>query len=149
MNITILAVNRLRAGPELELTEHYLNRYGKLSRNQGLGSLKVLEIEPEKPGGKKRSLKCLQDPVCLLDEKGKTLTSREFALKIASWRDKRFGNLTFAIGGDQGRIQLPEFDPFYTLSFGPMVFPHKLMRVMLAEQLYRAVSILSGLPYHK
>ena len=149
MNITILAVNKLRSSPELELTEHYLNRYRKLSRNQGLGSIKVLEIEPESSGSKKRSPKCLQNPVCLLDERGNRLTSGEFALKIASWRDEGFGNLTFAIGGEQGKKQLPDFDPFYTLSFGPMVFPHRLMRVLLTEQLYRAVSILAGLPYHK
>ena len=149
MNITILAVNRLRSGPELELTEHYLDRYSKLSRNQGLGSVQVLEVESEKSGGKKRFLKCLNDPVCLLDERGKQLSSMDFAQKIASWRDNNFANLTFAIGGAQGRIELPDFDPFYTLSFGPMVFPHRLMRVMLTEQLYRAVAILSGLPYHK
>ncbi len=149
MNITILAVNKLRSGPELELTEHYLNRYGKLSQALGLGNLEVLEIDPEKAGGKKRTLKCLHDRVCLLDERGKQLTSREFALRIAYWRDENVGNLTFAIGGDQGKTQLPEFDPYFTLSLGPMVFPHRLVRVMLAEQLYRAASILSGLPYHK
>ncbi len=149
MNITILAVNRIRPGPELELTENYLDRFAKLGRNQGFGNIEVVEIEPEKTGGRKRSPKCLQNPVCLLDERGQQLSSREFAIKIASWRDEQIGDLTFAIGGDQGKNQLPEFTPFFTLSFGPMVFPHRLARVMLAEQLYRAVSILSGLPYHK
>lgn len=149
MNITILAVNRLRSGPEKDLTDHYLDRCTKLSRNLGFGSINLLEIEPVKGSDRKRSLKCLQARVCLLDEQGKSLSSREFAHKLATWRDDGTDNLTFAIGGDKGRKQLPEFEPFFTLSFGPMVYPHRLVRVMLAEQLYRATAILSGLPYHK
>jgi len=107
MNITILAVNRIRSGPELELTENYLDRFTRLGRNQGFGRIEVVEIEPEKTGGRKRSHKCLQNPVCLLDERGKQLSSRELAIKIASWRDEQIGDLTFAIGGDQGLSLIP------------------------------------------
>ena len=84
-----------------------------------------------------------------LDERGKQFTSPEFARTLQTWRDDGTGHLVFLIGGANG------YDPsrlpsgIQTLSLGDMVWPHKLVRVMLAEQLYRAVSLLAGTPYHR
>jgi len=85
----------------------------------------------------------------LLDERRKALSSRQLARQIGQWRDEGCREAVFCIGGADGhdRSQLPH--PDLTLAFGPAVFPHKLVRVMLAEQLYRAVSILAGTPYHR
>ncbi|MCY4447140.1 MAG: 23S rRNA (pseudouridine(1915)-N(3))-methyltransferase RlmH [Rhodobacteraceae bacterium] len=147
MKITILAVNKMRSGPELEITNRYIERFNGLGNNLNLGPVNIVEIEPNDK--KPKHLNCLNDKVCLLDERGVTLSSCTFANKLASWRDSGFQKMTFAIGGALGKTQLPQFDPYFTLGFGPMVFPHFLARVMLVEQLYRAASILNGMPYHK
>ena len=87
--------------------------------------------------------------VCILDERGKVMTSPDFATQLGDWRDKGRQDLAFVIGGADG------IDPSFraradaALSFGKMVWPHMLVRVMLSEQLYRAANILSGGPYHR
>ena len=149
MKITILAVGRMRPGPELELVRRYLDRFDRLGCSLGLGPLNIVEILPNGRQRPSNSLKLLSNTVCLLDEGGQKLSSEEFAQELAKWRDSGLSSVTFAIGGAEGKSQLPAFEPFYTLSFGAMVFPHLLIRAMLVEQLYRATSILSGSPYHK
>ncbi len=84
-----------------------------------------------------------------LDEKGKALSSREFALKLGGWRDDGVGDIAFLIGGADGLDQSIREKAALVLSFGPMTWPHLLVRGMLAEQLYRAQSILTGHPYHR
>lgn len=86
--------------------------------------------------------------VCL-DERGKLLSSPEFARQIATWRDTGQQDIAFIIGGADGIAPSLRDRADMALSFGPMVWPHMLVRVMLAEQLYRAASILAGSPYHR
>jgi 23S rRNA (pseudouridine1915-N3)-methyltransferase len=87
--------------------------------------------------------------VVALDERGKTLGSEDFAQRLLRWRDDGKPALSFVIGGADG------LDPAFvkaadlTLSFSPLTWPHQLVRIMLAEQLYRATTILSGHPYHR
>ena len=85
----------------------------------------------------------------LLDERGRTLDSPEFAARLRRWADGGTRDLAFAIGGADGHAPALRDRADLLLSFGPMVWPHMLARVMLAEQLYRAASILSGGPYHR
>ena len=87
--------------------------------------------------------------VCALDERGKVVSSPDFAARLADWRDAGRADVQFVIGGADGldRSVLDRAD--FKLSLGAMVWPHLLVRVMLAEQLYRATSILAGLPYHR
>lgn len=87
--------------------------------------------------------------ICALDERGTVETSPKFAQRIASWRDAGRSDLAFVIGGADGIDPALRADADHLLSFGKMVWPHMLVRVMLAEQLYRAASILSGGPYHR
>ena len=148
MKIIILAVNKMRAGPELELINRYQKRFNQIGSHHNLGPLEIIEIEPDSKH-KKKSYQCLNDTVCLLDGRGKTLSSNGLANTLVEWRDFGLKSMTFAIGGSLGKKQLPEFNTHFTLSFGPMVFPHFLARVMLVEQLYRALSILHKSPYHK
>ena len=155
MKLHLCVVGRLRKGPELDLIEDYLSRFEKIGRNMGLGPVKIIEIEDKKGGGKDAEADLLRRAVpagsvlMVMDERGKTVTSPEFARKLAGWRDAGQGDLAILIGGADGLAKDLRNDADFALSFGAMVWPHMLARVMLSEQLYRAASILSGSPYHR
>ena len=87
--------------------------------------------------------------ICTLDERGKVMSSPDFAELIGNWRDQGRQDVAFVIGGADGIDPSLRAQADASLSFGKMVWPHMLVRVMLAEQLYRAASILSGGPYHR
>lgn len=155
MRIHICAVGRLRAGPELDLTLDYLKRFDRNGRAIGLGQALMAEVEDKKGGGIAAEAALLERAIpsgaliCCLDERGRQMSSPDFAGLIAGWRDAGRQDAAFVIGGADG------LDPAFrdradaALSFGAMVWPHLLVRVMLAEQLYRAASILAGSPYHR
>jgi 23S rRNA (pseudouridine1915-N3)-methyltransferase len=84
-----------------------------------------------------------------MDERGKLMTSPEFSERLATLRDTGTSDLTFIIGGADGIAKDLREDADFAVSFGKMVWPHMLARVMLCEQLYRAASILAGSPYHR
>lgn len=155
MKLTLITVGKLRKGPEAALIEDYLTRFNRIGRNMGLGPASVIEVEDKKHGGKPAEAallaKALPDNATLvvLDERGKLLTSPEFATKLSGWRDQGQANLAFMIGGADGLDASLLARADLKLSFGKMVWPHMLARVMLSEQLYRAASILSGAPYHR
>lgn len=154
MKLKIAAVGRLRGGPEAELVSDYLDRFDKTGRALGLGPVTVQEVEAKK-GGMGAEAALLEravegcTPVCILDERGKTLSSPAFADLLAKWRDEGRGETGFVIGGADGVDPSLRAKADFSLSFGQMVWPHMLVRVMLAEQLYRAASILAGVPYHR
>ena len=85
----------------------------------------------------------------VLDERGAAWSSREFADRLAAWRDRGIPDLAFAIGGAEGLGAAVLDRATATLSLGPMTWPHLLVRGMLLEQLYRAQQILAGHPYHR
>lgn len=87
--------------------------------------------------------------IIALDEKGKTPSSREFALILGKWIDEGVPSISFLIGGANGHADCLKERADYKLSFGRMTLPHMLARVVLAEQIYRAKTILDGHPYHK
>ncbi len=155
MKITLISVGKLRQGPESDLIEDYLTRFDRIGRNMGLGPASVIEVEDKKGGGKPAEAalltKALPEGAKLvaLDERGKLLTSPDFATKLAGWRDQGQPHLAFMIGGADGLDASLLARADLKLSFGKMVWPHMLARVMLTEQLYRAASILSGAPYHR
>ena len=155
MKLSLIVVGRLRKGPEAALIEDYLTRLNRIGRNMGLGPASVIEVEDKKGGGKPAEAallsKALPDNATLvvLDERGKLLTSPDFATKLSGWRDSGQRDLAFMIGGADGLDASLLARADLKLSFGKMVWPHMLARVMLAEQLYRAASILSGAPYHR
>lgn len=155
MRVHLCAVGRLRAGPERVLVDDYLARFDRTGRALGLGPAKETEVEDRRGGGMAAEAALLDRAVpqgaalCVLDERGRLLSSRDFAQVLASWRDAGRGDAAFVIGGADGTDAGLRGRADLLLSFGPMVWPHMLVRVMLAEQLYRAASILAGAPYHR
>jgi len=155
MRVHIAAVGRLRNGPERALLDDYLTRFDRTGRALGLGPAREMQVEDRKGGGMAAEAVLLDKAiptgalVCLLDERGRTMTSPDFAQQLARWRDAGRQDLAFAIGGADGLDPGFRERADFALSFGAMVWPHMLVRVMLAEQLYRAASILAGTPYHR
>jgi len=158
MRIAILAVGRMKAGPERELVARYLDRAQASGKPLALTGFDVTELSESRAGSaaarKTEEAKALRAAsadgiVVALDERGKSITSEAFASQLGRWRDDGRPAATFVIGGADG-IE-PEFarSADLLLSFSPMVWPHQLVRIMLAEQLYRATTILSGHPYHR
>ena len=155
MRVSLCVVGRLRGGPERDLIDDYLTRFDRTGRALGLGPASVIEVEDKKGGGSVAEAallrKAIPDRAVLvtLDERGKVMTSPEFANKLAGWRDNSQRDLAFVIGGADGIAPDLRAEADFSLSFGKMVWPHMLARVMLCEQLYRAANILSGGPYHR
>ncbi|MEO0356888.1 MAG: 23S rRNA (pseudouridine(1915)-N(3))-methyltransferase RlmH [Pseudomonadota bacterium] len=155
MRVSILAVGRLRPGPQKALIDEYLMRFDRTGRALGLGPSQVIEVEDKKGGGKTAEgvllLKSIphRSVVIALDERGTVMPSPKFADVIARHRDDGASDLVCVIGGADGLSADVLSRATMKLSFGQMVWPHMLARAMLSEQLYRAASILSGSPYHR
>ncbi len=158
MRIAIAAIGRMKNGPERELVARYLERANASGKPLALTGFEVSEINESRAGSsaarKAEEAKALRAALpegitVMLDERGKGLNSEGFANQLARWRDDGRPAVGFVIGGADG------IDPDFvrtadlTVSFSPMVWPHQLVRIMLAEQLYRATTILSGHPYHR
>ena len=153
MRIAIVAIGRMSRGPESDLVRLYAERATASGRALGLGPVEVIEVEARKPG-KAAEAEALRPHladahVIACDERGKTRTSRAFAEEIAGLRDQGARRLVFLIGGADGLDPTLVAEARSALAFGPQTWPHALARAMLAEQVYRAVSILAGSPYHR
>ncbi|SMX40747.1 23S rRNA (pseudouridine(1915)-N(3))-methyltransferase RlmH [Maliponia aquimaris] len=155
MRLHLCVVGRLRKGPEKALLDDYLTRFDRTGRAMGLGPAQVIEVEDRKGGGMAAEAALLRRAipqgarVCALDERGQLWSSPEFSEKLAGWRDGGAQDLALLIGGADGIDPGLSAEAQDLMSFGPMVWPHMLVRAMLAEQLYRAASILAGAPYHR
>lgn len=155
MKLSILAVGRLRGGPEKALTDDYLLRLDAAGRPMALGPSRVVEVEDKRRRGREAEAELLlahippAAAVIALDERGKTLSSPDFASLLARFRDEGRPETCLLIGGADGHGPAALERADVALSLGKMVWPHMLVRAMLAEQLYRAVSILAGAPYHR
>ena len=154
MRIAITAIGRLGRAPEAALAEDYARRATAAGRALGLGPVEILEIEARKSGKPAEAealLAALQpgDEVIACDEHGAVMASRTFAELIGRLRDGGSRRLVFLVGGADGLGEAALERAGRKLAFGPQTWPHALARAMLAEQVYRAVSILAGSPYHR
>lgn len=151
MRVTIAAVGRDRSGPTRDLFEEYCRRCP--------WPIRLREIPPRTTGAPERrraeeagrlSTAVPRDAALIaLDENGRALTSRAFATKLAAWQRQGRSELAFVIGGPDGLDSTLIERADLVLALGRMTWPHRLVRVLLAEQLYRAATILAGHPYHR
>jgi 23S rRNA (pseudouridine1915-N3)-methyltransferase len=155
VRVHLCAVGRLRGGPERELIADYVTRFDRTGRALSLGPFAEHEVEDRKNLGMAAEADLLARAVpagamiVTLDERGSVVGSPEFAAMLARWRDGGRQDVAFVIGGADGIDPALRARADASISFGKMVWPHMLVRVMLCEQLYRAASILAGLPYHR
>lgn len=159
MKVGICAVGRMKAGPEKELADRYFDRFAKAGPALGFEHSGLFEIPESSAAGveERRRDEALRlrsgfpsgSVLVVLDERGKSISSEVFASKLAAWRDSGNKHCALLIGGPDGHDPSMRDEASLLLSFGSMTWPHQLARIMLAEQLYRAVTILSGHPYHR
>jgi 23S rRNA (pseudouridine1915-N3)-methyltransferase len=159
MRVLIHAVGRMKAGPERELAQRYLDRFSKSAPSLGLeftGVTETIESRAKEAALRKHdeALKLHETlqpgtVLVLLDERGNAPSSAGFAAIISKHRDSGTRSMVFAIGGPDGHDPELRTKAQHVIAFGAMSFPHQIMRILLAEQLYRAVTILSGHPYHR
>ena len=150
MRLAVTAIGRLKAGPERALADDYRRRADAAGRPLGLGP--VAEREMATPDAETQALLAAVPDgarLAVLDERGQALASRAFADRLALWRDAGARDAVFLIGGADGMTQAARDRADLILAFGPATWPHRLARVMLYEQIYRAFTILSGSAYHK
>ena len=153
MRIAILAIGRLGRSPEADLVRLYAERATAAGRALGLGPVEVIEVEGRKPGkgseAEALSAHLADSRIIACDERGRARSSRDFAAEIGRLRDDGVRRLVFLIGGADGLDSDLRTRAQDTLAFGPQTWPHALARVMLAEQVYRSVTLLAGGPYHR
>lgn len=158
MRVSVHAVGRLKAGAERELAERFFGRFAKTAPAVGLefsGVAEIAESRARDMQARRREeaealqVHCRDAALFLLDERGDNLASEELSRRIATLRDNGRKRLVLAVGGPDGHDETMRALADAVLSFGAQTWPHQLVRVMLAEQLYRAATILSGHPYHR
>lgn len=158
MRLSLIAIGRLKDGPERELCERYRERAATLGRGLGLTGPEIVEL-PEsrgrRPNERKRdeaaAIAARLGPglVIALDERGRSQNSEALAQRIAGARDAGVASASFVIGGADGLADEIRDAAGLTLAFGALTIPHQLVRVLVLEQLYRTMTILAGHPYHR
>ncbi len=161
MKLTLCAVGKLGATPENTMVRDYIARAGQTGRSLGVGPADLVEVEAKKgksltsPQLKAAEAEAIraalghEGVVITCDERGELLSSREIAARLERFKDRGERRIAFVIGGADGLDPDLRKTAAFSLAFGPQTWPHALVRVMLAEQMYRAVTILAGLPYHR
>ena len=159
MRLIVAAIGRLKAGPERELADRFRDRVAKAGRAVGLRDIEIVEIRESR--AQETTKRVLEESIALanviperalvvaLDAKGENLDSGSLTVSLRGWRDASRPAAIFCIGGADGLGEEIKQRADLTLAFGTATWPHQLVRIMLLEQLYRAVTILAGHPYHR
>ena len=159
MRLTVAAIGRLRSGPELDLIDEYAGRIRAVGKPLGATPFEIREFEA--PKGLAGAMRQAREAELLsgaggagakrvaLDENGENMSSEAFARRIGRWRDDGAPEIAFLIGGADGLDRTLVAKADLVVAFGRATFPHMLVRAMLVEQIYRAMTILSGHPYHR
>ena len=157
MKISILAVGRLKSGAEQTQFNRYFDLFNAAARGVGMPPMAVVEIGESRIASpvERRDAEAQEllkrvgrSRLVILDEQGQSLTSYEFTAMISRIRDEAL-DVAFAIGGPDGHGEALKKAAHFQLSLGRMTLPHGLVRIVLAEQLYRAMTIMQGHPYHR
>jgi 23S rRNA (pseudouridine1915-N3)-methyltransferase len=159
MRIVIAAVGRLKQGPERELAERYRKRAADAGRSVGLNAFDIVEIKESRADDAARRM--LEESIAIanivpdgaatviLDGRGENLSSAHIAGRLQDWRLQDAPAVVFIIGAADGLAPSLREKASLAIAFGGATWPHQLIRIMLLEQLYRAVTILAGHPYHR
>ncbi|MFZ5731457.1 MAG: 23S rRNA (pseudouridine(1915)-N(3))-methyltransferase RlmH [Pseudomonadota bacterium] len=158
MRVLLIAVGKLKQGPERELAERYRERFDDTGRKIGFRGIGIHELPESRArdaatriaeeGAAIAALIPEKAVVVALDERGDNIDSAAFAAHLGRWRDDS-ADAAFVIGGADGLSPELRRKAKVRLAFGQATWPHQFVRVMLLEQLYRATTILSGHPYHR
>lgn len=159
MRLVVVAVGRLKQGPERELAERYRERFDDIGRRLGFRGLEIHEIAESRArdaatriAEEAAAISAAIPPksiIVALDERGENIDSGVFARNLGRWRDDQITNTIFMIGGADGLSPELRRMAKLTMAFGSATWPHQMVRLMLLEQLYRAATILAGHPYHR
>jgi len=159
MRMALIGVGRLKSGPERSLFERYFKRLGDQARAVGIAGVDLREVDEgrsrrleERQAEEARAIRAAAPKgamLTLLDERGASLSSAQWAAEIGKARDRAAPAYALAIGGPDGFDPALRAEADALVSFGAMTWPHQLVRVMASEQLYRAMTILAGHPYHR
>ncbi|RIA47266.1 23S rRNA (pseudouridine(1915)-N(3))-methyltransferase RlmH [Dichotomicrobium thermohalophilum] len=159
MRVSLIAVGRLKDKAERGLADRYIERFDRVGRSIGLGPVEEIELGESRKdnvaarraeeGAAMLSRAPYGARLVALDAGGKQLSSEDFAALMGEWRDAGTSRACFLIGGPDGQGEAVAQAADLTLSLGRMTLPHGLARIVLAEQFYRAATILAGHPYHR
>jgi 23S rRNA (pseudouridine1915-N3)-methyltransferase len=159
MRLVVIAVGRLKQGPERELAERYRKRLADIGRGLGFRGLDICEIPESR--AREAAARIAEEGSAIseaipqgstlvtLDARGENIDSATLAHRLGNWRDHSTASASFVIGGADGLSPELRGRTGWTIAFGAATWPHQLVRVMLLEQLYRAATILAGHPYHR
>ena len=159
MRLVVIAIGRLKQGPERELSDRYRERFDDIGRKLGFRGLEIHEIPESR--ARDAATRIAEEAAAILtatseksvlvalDERGDNLDSAAFARHLGRWRDEQVANTIFAIGGADGLSPELRRKAQLSIAFGSATWPHQMVRIMLLEQLYRAATILAGHPYHR
>jgi len=159
MRIVVAAIGRLKQGPERELAENYRKRAADAGRSAGVTAVDIIEIKESRAGDAARRM--LEESIAIaniipddgviviLDPRGESMSSSAFAGRLQGWRSENRPAIAFIIGGPDGLAPSLREKSTMAIAFGAATWPHQLARIMLLEQIYRAITLLAGHPYHR
>jgi 23S rRNA (pseudouridine1915-N3)-methyltransferase len=159
MRVVVIAIGRLKQGPERELAERYRERFDDIGRKLGFRGIDIHEFAESR--ARDASTRISEEAAVIasvipeksvlvaLDERGENIDSTGFARHLGRWRDEAAASTVFVIGGADGLSPELRRRAKLRVAFGAATWPHQIVRVLLLEQLYRAATILAGHPYHR
>jgi 23S rRNA (pseudouridine1915-N3)-methyltransferase len=159
VKLHLAAIGKLKTGPEKALADDYAARIEAMGRKAGISGLKISDwAESQKSHAPSRMADEAQmlwsavpegAHVVALDERGKSMASEIFATHLRKIQERGVHDMVFILGGPDGHASATRDNANELLAFGPMTWPHRLVRIMLLEQVYRSVTILLNHPYHR
>ena len=158
MRLQLIAIGRLKSGPERDLVDRYRKRAETAGSSLGLGSFELTELpesrarrEPDRQAEEMSAIleRAGSSLLAVFDERAPSLDSEAFAGKIAGWRDSGMAKLSLVIGGPDGLDPAFRQAAHERIRLSDLTLPHAMVRVLLIEQLYRAWSVNAGHPYHR
>jgi 23S rRNA (pseudouridine1915-N3)-methyltransferase len=159
MRLIVIAIGRMKQGPERELADRYRERFDDTGRKLGFRGLEIQEIPESRARDAATRIAEEANAIAAaipeksvlvaLDERGENVDSTVFSRHLARWRDQGTGSTMFMIGGADGLSPELRRKAALRIAFGSATWPHQMVRIMLLEQLYRAATILAGHPYHR